>query len=114
MTNSRAADQVKVWLFPTLVAVLGTIIWSDIRDIKADVKALMAQSNIDKTRIDNLEKRADFFSPGASKTSFIGTPSPGLPSPQPREAVITKDLYIDTRQKKLYASLVKRKGQPIL
>lgn len=32
------------------------MIWNDVNEIKADVKALMAQSNIDKTRIDNLER----------------------------------------------------------
>ena len=32
------------------------MIWHDVSEIKSDVKALMAQSNIDKTRIDNLER----------------------------------------------------------
>jgi hypothetical protein len=32
------------------------MIWHDVNEVKADVKALMAQSNIDKTRIDNLER----------------------------------------------------------
>jgi hypothetical protein len=46
----------KVWIFPSLVSILAMLIWSDVSTIKADVKALMAQSNIDKTRIDNLER----------------------------------------------------------
>ena len=46
----------KVWIFPSLVSLLGLMIWSDVNEVKADVKALMAQSNIDKTRIDNLER----------------------------------------------------------
>ena len=33
------------------------MIWNDVSEIKADVKALMAQSNVDKTRIDNLERQ---------------------------------------------------------
>jgi hypothetical protein len=49
-------DQVKAWLFPVLLTTFGTYIWQDIREIKSDVKKLMAQSNIDKTRIDNLER----------------------------------------------------------
>jgi hypothetical protein len=32
------------------------MIWNDVTEIKSDVKALMAQSNVDKTRIDNLER----------------------------------------------------------
>jgi hypothetical protein len=35
------------------------MIWNDVSDIKKDLKVLMAQSNIDKTRIDNLEKQLD-------------------------------------------------------
>jgi hypothetical protein len=46
----------KVWIFPSLVSILAMMIWNDVSEIKSDVKALMAQSNIDKTRIDNLER----------------------------------------------------------
>jgi hypothetical protein len=48
--------QIKAWLFPAVITVLAGIIWNDVKEIKGDVKALMAQSNIDKTRIDNLER----------------------------------------------------------
>lgn len=48
--------QIKAWLFPSLISILAGIIWNDVQEIKSDVKALMAQSNIDKTRIDNLER----------------------------------------------------------
>lgn len=52
-----ALTQFKSWIFPGLVSILGMMIWNDVTEIKADVKALMAQSNIDKTRIDNLERQ---------------------------------------------------------
>lgn len=48
--------QIKAWLFPSVITLLAGIIWNDVQEIKADIKALMAQSNIDKTRIDNLER----------------------------------------------------------
>jgi hypothetical protein len=48
--------QIKAWLFPSIITVLAAIIWNDVQEIKSDVKVLMAQSNIDKTRIDNLER----------------------------------------------------------
>jgi hypothetical protein len=51
-----ALTQFKSWIFPGLVSILGMMIWQDVTEIKADVKALIAQSNIDKTRIDNLER----------------------------------------------------------
>jgi len=49
-------ENFKVWIFPSLVSILAMMIWNDVSEIKADVKSLMAQSNIDKTRIDNLER----------------------------------------------------------
>lgn len=47
----------KSWIFPGLVSILGMMIWNDVSEIKSDIKILMAQSNIDKTRIDNLERQ---------------------------------------------------------
>jgi hypothetical protein len=54
--KNSALDEVKAWLFPSIVGILGIIIWQDIKEIKSDIKSLIAQSNIDKTRIDNLER----------------------------------------------------------
>jgi hypothetical protein len=57
MTKSNTTlEAFKVWIFPTLVSILAMMIWNDVSEIKADVKQLMAQSNVDKTRIDNLER----------------------------------------------------------
>ena len=47
----------KSWIFPGLVSILGMMIFNDVNEIKSDVKLLMAQSNTDKTRIDNLERQ---------------------------------------------------------
>ena len=56
MNESLNLRAVKVWIFPSLVSLVSLLIWSDVTEIKADLKVLMAQSNIDKTRIDNLER----------------------------------------------------------
>jgi hypothetical protein len=55
--ESPAISAFKIWVFPSLVSIVSLMIWNDVNEIKADVKALMAQSNIDKTRIDNLERQ---------------------------------------------------------
>jgi hypothetical protein len=73
MATNNSITAVKSWLFPSLVSILAAVIWHDVNEIKSDVKALMAQSNIDKTRIDNLE-RAVF------KTATF---SPALDNPFP-------------------------------
>lgn len=56
MAATNPVDKIKLWVFPTLVSIIGIFIWQEIKEIKSDVKALLAQSNIDKTRIDNLER----------------------------------------------------------
>lgn len=60
--GSVIAD-VKTWLFPSTVTIIGIFagmmlkdIKDDLAEVKADVKALMVQSSVDKTRIDNLER----------------------------------------------------------
>lgn len=55
--DNQSISAIKVWIFPTLVSLISLLIWNDVNEIKADVKLLMAQSNIDKTRIDNLERQ---------------------------------------------------------
>jgi hypothetical protein len=56
MNETPNLKSIKVWIFPSLVSLVSLLIWSDVNEIKSDVKMLMAQSNIDKTRIDNLER----------------------------------------------------------
>ena len=78
----------KVWIFPTLVSLVSLLIWNDVNEIKSDVKLLMAQSNVDKTRIDNLERQ--LFK--ASNT----IPSPFIPR---REKEITYAVLVDNKIK---------------
>lgn len=111
-TDRLLLNDIKAWIFPGLIAILGAIIWNDIKEIKNDVKALMAQSNIDKTRIDNIEKQISFFGSGTLKpASLLENSKPIVPGPARKEVVI-KDLYIDTRQKKILAVYGKRKVFP--
>lgn len=78
MKENESVTAIKSWVFPGLITVLAAIIWSDVQEIKSDVKALMAQSNIDKTRIDNLERiiyqqndPIKTFYPGSERTLAI-------------------------------------------
>jgi len=61
--QSSVITEIKNWLFPGTVTIIGIFagmmlkdIKEDLAEVKADVKALMVQSNVDKTRIDNLER----------------------------------------------------------
>ena len=79
--ESSTIETFKVWIFPTLVSILAMMIWNDVNEIKADVKMLMAQSNIDKTRIDNLERQV--------YRSTASYPAQVPPAPIVREMVAT-------------------------
>jgi hypothetical protein len=75
----------KVWIFPSLVSLVSLLIWNDVNEIKADVKLLMAQSNIDKTRIDNLERQ--IFKAASAPVA----PAPQVPEHQEVVAVLPDD-----------------------
>ena len=80
-TNPSIVNSVKVWLFPGMLTVMSAMIWHDVRSLQDDVKLVLAQSNIDKTNIANMEQRvanleqAVFFSK-AQKTSNNNKPKP--------------------------------------
>ena len=56
-TNSSIVNSIKLWAFPSLITILSAVIWHDVRSMQNDIKALLAQSNIDKTNIENVEQR---------------------------------------------------------
>ena len=55
--ENPAITAFKIWIFPGLVSIMGMMIWHEVSEIKSDVKLLLAQMNVDKTRIDNLERQ---------------------------------------------------------
>lgn len=58
-TEKSVINSVKTWLFPTLVSVLSYVLYEDIKEIKSDVKQLLAQSASDHTEIINLKSQVD-------------------------------------------------------
>ena len=54
--KNSVGNTVKLYLFPALVTILASLIWRDVTEMRADIKALLAQSNIDKTDIQNLKR----------------------------------------------------------
>jgi hypothetical protein len=62
--EATSANAFRTWIFPSVMSLVSLLIWSmindiksDIADVKADIKVLMAQSNIDKTRMIILKDR---------------------------------------------------------
>lgn len=98
MKNDTAIQSLKAYLFPTLVSVLAAMIWYDVTEIKQDVKQLMAQSNIDKTRIDNLEKRLDRMPVAQTSYVYPVAGKKGFPGDYP-ERIIYREFLVDTVRK---------------
>ena len=97
--NNRSEElnnNVKAWLFPSLVTVLAALIWRDVTELKADVKALLAQSNIDKTRIDNIER--ELFN---GKTAVVFVDKSPKKDNEPETLFYNKELaLIDNKDKR--------------
>ena len=55
--SNAVLDKFKLWLFPALVSILATVIYREVLEIRSDVKQLLAQSNVDKTKIQMLEQQ---------------------------------------------------------
>lgn len=49
-------NAIKIYIFPAMVTILATLIWRDVTEMRNDVKMLLAQSNIDKTDIQNMKR----------------------------------------------------------
>jgi len=56
MPKNSLGNTIKLYLFPALVTILASLIWRDVTEMRNDVKALLAQSNVDKTDIQNLKR----------------------------------------------------------
>lgn len=89
--DSPAIEAFKLWVFPSLVSILAMMIWNDVSEIKTDVKMLMAQSNIDKTRIDNLERQV-------YKTASYPAPIPPVPTVKVMVATLPNELKIENEK----------------
>jgi hypothetical protein len=59
--GSKVLDKVKLWLFPVVVTILATVTYRELLEVRSDVKQLLAQSNVDKTRIELLEKQVQML-----------------------------------------------------
>ena len=68
--KSPVSNALKLYLFPSLVSILAMMIWRDVSELRTDVKQLLAQSNIDKTEIQNLKREVFKTPPVATNINF--------------------------------------------
>jgi hypothetical protein len=66
--KNSVSNTLKIYVFPALVTILATLIWRDVTEMRNDVKSLLAQSNVDKTEIQNLKKDVQMLDHQVFKT----------------------------------------------
>jgi hypothetical protein len=57
--KTSVVDQVKIWVTPGLVSVVGLLMWSTITEIKQDVKTLLKQTAEDHVKIESLQFKVE-------------------------------------------------------
>jgi hypothetical protein len=55
MPNLDPISKVKEYLTPSLVTIVGVMLWSQLTELKADVKQLLINQSADQVKIANLE-----------------------------------------------------------
>lgn len=92
--KNSIANAIKIYLFPSIVSILAMMIWRDVTELRNDVKQLLAQSNIDKTRIEQLEKSVQMLNHQVFKTPMTATNTkyPGSQDPV-SNLVLNHDRY---------------------
>lgn len=71
--ESKMLDMIKIWLFPSLISVLGWFLINSVNEMKADIKKLLAQASADQVQINYLQKQVDALN---HKTFGMNTPQP--------------------------------------
>jgi hypothetical protein len=61
VSKNQIIDQIKIWLTPGVVGVLGMFIWRDLTELRSDVKKLLAQGTEDHIKIAQLEADMDLL-----------------------------------------------------
>jgi len=60
-SNDFIIGKVKEWITPALLAIVGTMLWAELNELKQDVKLLLINSNVDRVRISILEKSVERY-----------------------------------------------------
>ena len=56
MPTINIIDKIKIWASPAILSILGMVIWSDLQEMKHDVKRLLEVSSSQQARIESLER----------------------------------------------------------
>ena len=77
--DNSFVTKIKIWLFPSLVMVLGWFLVTSITEMKSDIKLLLTQSSADRATIQALTKEVDLLN--QKVFSQVDRPYPQSKSP---------------------------------
>lgn len=61
MATVDIMDKIKIWASPVILSILGMVIWTDLQEMKHDVKRLLEVSSSQQARIESLERDMTFI-----------------------------------------------------
>lgn len=56
---NNVINKIKLWLFPSIISILSTIIYLKVSEASRDIKSLVISSAETKIEIDNIKRRID-------------------------------------------------------
>lgn len=94
--KERVVSTVKEWLTPSLISLVGLILWTELTKLQDNVDTLLERSAVTETKLAMLEKEIDYLKSrnnyGGYQQSSIGVPyeratpkkedGPKVPSPE--------------------------------
>ena len=54
--DQKAINSLKSYLAPTLLSIIGVLVWKDVSEMKSDIKTLLTTQSANEVRINNLER----------------------------------------------------------
>lgn len=88
------ANALKIYLFPSIVSILAMMIWRDVTELRSDVKQLLAQSNVDKTEIQNLKRDIQMLNHQVFKTPMAYSIPFDKKEPALPQSIMYSQVYI--------------------
>lgn len=79
VNNDRVVSAVKQWLTPGLISIVGMMVWSQLSELRTDVKTLLINQGVTQTRITILERDVEYLKNSynyASRAGFSSTSKP--------------------------------------
>jgi hypothetical protein len=59
--KDKVISALKEWLTPTLISIVGVMLWTELTELRADVKTLLMKTSATEAKLAMLEKEVDYL-----------------------------------------------------